>query len=1110
MSLDLSSFPLLRIDEIPQHDADTLQRCEEALAILVSGKGDENDSVDPFTAFADRLLELIRIELADRRVRELLEKQANVPCDFDRCADPVTLNTAVCRMNSPRIDSSDVTERNENAKGQHSATGGYVGDCPNIVDESSLPSPSSSVPMPRFPRYFKRDSKEQEDHPRGCSRKTPPIASTASAGADPVHGTGLGRSGRGIRRGAPARKTSVWSPPHLRGGTATCSWKNKVRSGKIRTATPSAAVASFVVSGGPRTNGYGEGDGLRARARSAAKALKIRSQEGTEEYHAKRREWLREERRLRATERMEKRRAAQEAAVGKRRVRREAAAKRREEAECALREEMKRAAEGARIDAMKAGKSEGEAIAEAAAAATAAEDAVAANGEDLVRENLSDTSSESLSDAPDDLSGISVASENDSSFCSTEVTVLEETEERETVPVCSEKGNVSICDTAAETIDTFDDSAEMSRCGVIPVIFHESAIETAGARSLALSSEDSIHSSPAHEDVQSEAVGLDISTPLEPDTKQKKWPSQEAVTDTVISGPESSGSDSEESIAWAPFSHTEESLGNIGAKTKTEESAQREQTILSPLSARIVRADSYSFVERFPHFGYIFTLFSKTATGIHGKRVPAGASANELRDLLRHRCKLNSVFMQVMKDFDAVYGGDMAGHCLCEGPSDLIFRISSSRTEVSGIVSDVLCSLDDANADTWRLQPEGYGLGASWNLLWTWAQPKLEIDSLLAFQKINRFRKSKGLTRKDLLKKNIQRLCASSGGRRDSVTRNAFSIMPLTFVLPQEYNAFVAAFTSIGKISGNTTSNFWIMKPVGLSRGRGISVVNDIGAVSYSEPVVIQKYLTNPLLFLGYKFDLRLYVLVTSFNPLEAFIYQEAFARFSSRKYSANPDSIDDRRIHLTNSSIQSEFWDDMDRAHPARLAGCDGGGNKVRLSWLWKRFGAQGVDTSLLWRKVMDLCIKTLVSAERDIPFQPNSFEVYGFDCIFDDQLNVWLVEVNACPSLGRETELDIAVKEEMIRDVVALVDPPKFDRKALAKVCKQRLSNYPKGQLNSCGPEKQQLEQDLREILMDRLPRRYGEMPENMGNFKRIAPGSNCYNKLLKRFVHDKNSTS
>jgi hypothetical protein len=50
------------------------------------------------------------------------------------------------------------------------------------------------------------------------------------------------------------------------------------------------------------------------------------------------------------------------------------------------------------------------------------------------------------------------------------------------------------------------------------------------------------------------------------------------------------------------------------------------------------------------------------------------------------------------------------------------------------------------------------------------------------------------------------------------------------------------------------------MKPVGLSRGRGISLLNDMSQVNYSEPMVVQRYIMNPMLLDGYKFDLRLCV----------------------------------------------------------------------------------------------------------------------------------------------------------------------------------------------------------------------------------------------------------
>ena len=54
----------------------------------------------------------------------------------------------------------------------------------------------------------------------------------------------------------------------------------------------------------------------------------------------------------------------------------------------------------------------------------------------------------------------------------------------------------------------------------------------------------------------------------------------------------------------------------------------------------------------------------------------------------------------------------------------------------------------------------------------------------------------------------------------------------------------------------------------------------------------------------GYKFDLRIYVLLTSIKPLEIFVYKEGFARFSTKVFNLNPDKISDNQIHLTNYSI--------------------------------------------------------------------------------------------------------------------------------------------------------------------------------------------------------------
>lgn len=71
---------------------------------------------------------------------------------------------------------------------------------------------------------------------------------------------------------------------------------------------------------------------------------------------------------------------------------------------------------------------------------------------------------------------------------------------------------------------------------------------------------------------------------------------------------------------------------------------------------------------------------------------------------------------------------------------------------------------------------------------------------------------------------------------------------------------------------------------------------------NHHDPYVISRYIDKPLLVGGKKFDLRIYVLVTSYKPLKVWLSSSGFARFCNRKYT---DNTSDLATHLTNHHLQ-------------------------------------------------------------------------------------------------------------------------------------------------------------------------------------------------------------
>ncbi|RHY13276.1 hypothetical protein DYB36_010177, partial [Aphanomyces astaci] len=219
-----------------------------------------------------------------------------------------------------------------------------------------------------------------------------------------------------------------------------------------------------------------------------------------------------------------------------------------------------------------------------------------------------------------------------------------------------------------------------------------------------------------------------------------------------------------------------------------------------------------------------------------------------------------------------------------------------------------------------------------WDFYWAdreFIYDVLDSVHLDVSQKVNHFRNGRELCRKDLLIKNLKR------ARRAQKKNEEFpyDFFPITYILPGEYSMFVEVYPPDKLVlrTAHLCSTIFVGSCVNHIRaqGKGIFLFTKLSQISdwrtdyrYKQPenqqvetYVVQKYISNPYLVGGKKFDLRLYALVTSFAPLEMYLYRSGFARFTNSRYSNNASDIENSFIHLTNVAIQKTS-DKYDKKH--------------------------------------------------------------------------------------------------------------------------------------------------------------------------------------------------
>ena len=192
----------------------------------------------------------------------------------------------------------------------------------------------------------------------------------------------------------------------------------------------------------------------------------------------------------------------------------------------------------------------------------------------------------------------------------------------------------------------------------------------------------------------------------------------------------------------------------------------------------------------------------------------------------------------------------------------------------------------------------------------------------------------------------------------------------------------------------NGLRNTWILKPSNSSQGHGIKLIDRFSELLLTlktkpQRLIAQKYIENPFLYKQRKLDIRQWVLVTSFNPVRAWIYSECYIRVSTNRY--NMSDLGDKLSHLTNISVSKKAPGyDPEECFMSQYA-------FARV--LDARFNRKGVFEEVVRPQIEAQVRVSLGGAVEVMWGQANAAHIFGYDFFVGEDLRVWLVEVNRAP---------------------------------------------------------------------------------------------------------------
>ena len=160
------------------------------------------------------------------------------------------------------------------------------------------------------------------------------------------------------------------------------------------------------------------------------------------------------------------------------------------------------------------------------------------------------------------------------------------------------------------------------------------------------------------------------------------------------------------------------------------------------------------------------------------------------------------------------------------------------------------------------------------------------------------------------------------------------------------------------------------------------------------------------------KFDIRQWVLVTSWEPLDIYIFSGCYLKMCASDFSLT--NLSDAMKHLSNYSVQKNSKANVEEFVLSNEQFTEYI-RQTQPNFEWERD---------LFSNIKDVVFRTLKGVQETVEQKGNCFEVYGFDIIVDEQFAPWVIEVNLSPACAERTAFLTKFLDDMSIDLVGFME--------------------------------------------------------------------------------------